>query len=75
MASRIAKVMVEEAGFTKNTTVADVQWWAKQRYTSYFSERVLAVIEHKAYTVAQQIKDYWADVEEHNAEMMISRYI
>ena len=72
MESRIAKVLVEEAGFTKNTTAADVQYWAKKRYTSYFSVNVLKIIENNASRVASYINDYWEVLDTHNAEALIS---
>ena len=74
MKSRIAQVLVEEANFTKNTTAADVEGWAKKRYTSYFSKRVLVVIERNARTVAEYVNDYWKEIEEHNAETIISQH-
>ena len=71
----LAKNLVVEHNFTKNTTAADVVYFAKTSAKHYFSPLKCKVISRYASYIATQIELFHNAIAEHNAETQIEQAI
>lgn len=76
---RIVKKLVEEEIVSKYSPVDGMKWWAKYNlergHLSVFKASELKVIYKHAPYIIKRMRDYFAEIEEYNAELKISQMV